>query len=190
MESDAVDMVKQKIDDIMLMSIYPEDIFHSINTLEWILKLDPDADAALRIAALGHDIERGMPDRMIQSGSFDTFDEFKQAHALNCAEILVEIMEELGVEQSIIDDVAHLVANHEVGGTKREELLKDADTLSFFHVSLPLYYDRKGPEVTKKRCVWGFKKLSDNLKKHVFEIDFPDEDLKQLVIDSVVADQE
>ncbi|MFC1552634.1 DUF4202 family protein [Candidatus Latescibacterota bacterium] len=190
MESDAIEKVKDKIDEILLQSSYSEDVFHSPNTLEWLLKLDPEADTALRIAALGHDIERGLEDRMIQSGNFETYDEFKQAHALNCAEILVEIMEDFGVKQSIIDDVAHLVANHESGGNEREELLKDADTLSFFHVSLPLYYDRKGPVMTKKRCVWGFKKLSDHLKKDVLEIDFPDDELKQLVIDSIVTDSD
>ncbi|MFC1538715.1 DUF4202 family protein [Candidatus Latescibacterota bacterium] len=190
MESEAIKKLKDKIDEIILSSPYSEDVFHSINTLEWLLKLHPDADIALRIAALGHDIERGLDDRKIRSANFETYNEFKQAHALNCAEILVEIMEDFGVEQSIIDDVAHLVANHEVGGNEREELLKDADTLSFFHVCLPLYYDRKGPEMTKKRCVWGFKKLSDHLKKDVLEIEFPDNNLKQLVIDSVVADSD
>jgi hypothetical protein len=185
MESDAIKKVKNKIDEVILLSPYPEDVFHSINTLEWVMKLKPDADTALQIAALGHDIERGMEDRSIQASNYETFDEFKQAHALNCAEILVGIMEEYGVEQQIIDDVAHLVANHEVGGDEREELLKDADTLSFFHVCLPLYFDRRGPETTKKRCVWGYKKLSDHLKKNVMEIDFLDDDLRKLVIESI-----
>jgi len=185
MRSDAIEKVKSKIDKIIILSPYSEDVFHSINTLEWVMKLNPDADTALQIAALGHDIERGMEDRSIKASNYETFDEFKQAHALNCAEILVGIMEEYGVEQRIIDDVAHLVANHEVGGDEREELLKDADTLSFFHVCLPLYFDRRGPETTRKRCVWGYKKLSDHLKKNVMEIDFLDDDLRKLVIESI-----
>jgi len=185
MRSDAIEKVKSKIDKIIILSPYSEDVFHSINTLEWVMKLNPDADTALQIAALGHDIERGMEDRSIKASNYETFDEFKQAHALNCAEILVGIMEEYGVEQKIIDDVAHLVANHEVGGDEREELLKDADTLSFFHVCLPLYFDRRGPETTRKRCVWGYKKLSDHLKKNVMEIDFLDDDLRKLVIESI-----
>ncbi len=36
----------------------PEDPRHAENTLDWLLKLKPDADEALQIAALGHDIER------------------------------------------------------------------------------------------------------------------------------------
>ena len=185
MGSEAIEQVKNKIEEIILLSPYSEDVFHSINTLEWVMKLNPDADIALQIAALGHDIERGMEDRSINASNYETFGEFKQAHALNSAEILVGIMEEYCVEQKLIDDVAHLVANHEIGGDEREELLKDADTLSFFHVCLPLYFDRRGSTTTKKRCVWGYKKLSDHLKKNVLEIEFLDDNLRKLVIESI-----
>ena len=93
MRTDAIDKVKGKIDEIIVLSLYSEDIFHSINTLEWVLKLDPNADIALQIAALGHDIERGLEDRTVKARNYDTFDEFKQAHALNCAGILTEIID-------------------------------------------------------------------------------------------------
>ena len=177
--------VNGKIDDIIACSPYPEDVFHSINTLEWVLKLKPDADVALQIAAVGHDIERGMKDRCVHAFSYDTFDEYKQAHALNCAEILVEILEESGIDQAITDDVAHLVANHEVGGNEREEVLKNADVLSFFQVSMPLYFDRRGAEITRKRCVWGYKKLPADLQPLVLQIEYLDEELELLVRDTI-----
>lgn len=189
MVKDAIEKVKKRIDEIIVLSPYSEDIFHSINTLEWVLKLDPDADIALQIAALGHDIERGLENRTVKASNYDNFDEYKQAHALNSAEILVEIMEECGVDQKITDDVAHLVANHEVGGDDREELLKNADVISFFNVCLPLYFDRRGPETTRKRCVWGYKKLPEDLRKYVFEIDFIDEELKELVMAGIGAEE-
>lgn len=187
MDTALLNRINSKIDSVIGASPYPEDAFHAINTLEWVLKLAPDADIALQIAALGHDIERGMEDRCIHAAHYDTFDEYKQAHALNCAEILVEIMEKLGSEQKITDDVARLVAHHETGGNEREEILKNADVISFFNVSLPLYYDRRGAEITRKRCVWGFKKLPDNLKHHITDIDFIDEELRMLVMDSLGA---
>lgn len=185
MQTTPLDEVRTRIDEIMAASPYPEDVFHSINTLEWVQKLHPEADEALQIAALGHDIERGMPDRIVHAKHYESFDEYKQAHALNCAEILVEILEEHKVDQTITDDVAHLVANHETGGTDREEILKNADVLSFFHVTLPLYYDRRGPEITRKRCVWGFKKLPDDLQNLVREIDYVDDELRDLIMESV-----
>ena len=189
MGTDAIEKAKGRIDEIVVLSPYSEDIFHSINTLEWVLKLDPNADIALQIAALGHDIERGLEDRTVKARNYDTFDEFKQAHALNSAGILVKIMEECGVDQNITDDVAHLVANHEVGGNDREDLLKNADVISFFHVCLPLYFDRRGPETTRKRCVWGYKKLPEDLRKHVLEIEFIDEGLRELVMEGIGVDE-
>ena len=134
MKNETIDKLKSKIGNIIVLSPYSEDIFHSINTAEWVLKLNPDTDIALEIAAFGHDIERGVEDRRVIATHYETFNEFKQAHALNSAQILVEVMEECCVDQVIIDDVAHLVANHEVGGDKREELLKDADVLSFSYL--------------------------------------------------------
>ena len=185
METEAIKKVKKKINKVIVQSSFPEEPFHSINTLEWLLKLKPDSDIALQIAALGHDIERAFDGKRVRSTDFDTYDEYKQAHALNSAEIITELMEECGIEQKLIDDVARLVAHHEMGGDEREEVLKNADSISFFHVSLPLYYDRKGPDITRKRCVWGYKKLPDHLKKVVAEFEYMDQELLQLLRESL-----
>ena len=184
MNTEAIEKAKKKISELIDQSSFPEDPFHSINTHEWLLKLKPDADTALQITALGHDIERAIADKKVHMIDFETFDEYKQAHALNSAQILTEIMEECGVDQEIIDDVAFLVAHHEIGGYEREEVLKNADAISFFHVSLPLFYDRKGPELTRKRSVWGYRKLPDNLKKIVDEFEYLDVELRELLNES------
>lgn len=131
MNTEAIEKVKEKISKLIEQSSFPEDPFHFINTQEQILKLKTDADTALQIAALGHDIERAIGEKKVHTTDFETFDEYKQAHALNSAQILTEIMEECGVAQEIIDDVAFLVAHHEIGGYEREEVLKNADVISF-----------------------------------------------------------
>ena len=183
--NDALERVKEKINELIVQSSFPEEPCHSINTLEWVLKLNPDSDTALQVAAIGHDIERSFENKRIKTPDFESYDEYKQAHALNSAQILSQIMEECGVEQEMVDDVARLVAHHESGGDEREELLKNADTISFFHVCLPLFYDRKGEELTRKRCVWGYKKLPDDLKEIAAGFDYPDEELKGLVRESL-----
>jgi len=185
MSSEAIEKVKKKINSIIVQSSFPEEPFHSINTLEWLMKLNPDVDIALQIAALGHDIERAFDDKHVSSQDYESFDEYKQAHALNSAQILTQIMEECGVEQRIVDDVAHLVAHHEIGGDEREELLKNANIISFFHVCLPLYFDRRGEEITRKRCVWAYKKLPENLRKVIAEFDYIDRELLQLIHESL-----
>ena len=42
---------ERRIAEVIAGSDVPEDPVHSRNTLEWILRLDPEADPALRIAA-------------------------------------------------------------------------------------------------------------------------------------------
>ncbi len=59
---------KKKIEKIIKNSLVTEDPIHSKNTLEWLLKLKPDADEALQIAALAHDIERAIEKRKYRIG--------------------------------------------------------------------------------------------------------------------------
>ena len=84
---DNIVCVKKKIEEIIRHSPVPEDPIHSKNTLEWLLKLNPHADDALKIAALGHDIERAIEKRKVRRGDYENYDEFKKAHALNSATI-------------------------------------------------------------------------------------------------------
>ena len=50
MESELFEKVRRRIDKQILQSSNPEEPFHSTNTLEWLLRLEPDADEALQIA--------------------------------------------------------------------------------------------------------------------------------------------
>ena len=149
--------------------------------MEWLLQLEPDADEALKIAALGHDIERAIEYRKVKRKDYGDYDEFKEAHALNSAKILKEIMEGCEVRKELVEDVFFLVSHHEIGGDRRINVLKDADSLSFFDVNLPLYFVRNDAEETKKRCLWGYKRLSDNVKGQVAEFDYQNKELELLV---------
>ncbi|MBN1290692.1 MAG: DUF4202 family protein [Candidatus Latescibacteria bacterium] len=188
MSTDSIEKVKKKIEELVVQSPYPEEPFHSINTLEWLLKIEPEADIALQIAALGHDIERAIPERKISAANFETFDAYMEAHAQNSADILMEIMKECGLHQELADEIAFLVSRHETGGGERLNILVNADVLSFFQVSLPLYFDRKGPDITKRRMVWGYKKLSADSRKMIEDIEFLDDELRTLIEESIGID--
>jgi len=149
-------------------SSVPEDPPHAENTLEWLLKLKPNADEALQIAALGHDIDRAVEARKVQRADFADYDVFKAVHAHNGAIILKEIMDECGVPEDIAEEVYRLVCRHEVGGDPRSDLLKDADSISYFDVNLPFYYERTGWQETLRRCLWGYRRLSPRMKKAAF----------------------
>ena len=177
----SIECTKQKIREIVALSTVPEDPAHSRNTLAWLLKLKPDADDSLQITALGHDIERAITERKVLRTDFTNFDEFKVAHARNSAEILREIMLECGVQSRIIEDVYCLVCRHETGGDQRADLIRDADSISFFEVNLPLYFERNSYEETKRRCIWGYKRLSVEAKPHVLTLSYCNKELNALV---------
>ena len=178
---DSIDCAKQKIREIIAGSRVPEDPRHAENTLKWLFRLEPKADQALQIAALAHDIDRAVETRKVRRTDFNDYDAFKAAHARNGAAILRAILDTCGVATSVADEACRLVTLHEVGGDPRSDLLKDADSISFFEVNMPLYYQREGWEETKRRCIWGCDRLSACAKKIVENIAYADEKLTKLL---------
>lgn len=178
---DKINLVKRKIEEVIKGSSVPEDPIHSKNTLEWLLKLMPDAGESLKIAALGHDIERAIEKWKVRRQDYKDYDAFKDAHALNSANVLTEIMQACDIDKKMIDEVFSLVRHHETGGTDQVDILKDADSISYFEVNLPLYYIRNNLKETKRRCMWGYKRLSDQGKKTVVELNYQNKEIESLV---------
>ena len=182
-----IEHVKKSIEAIIARSSVPEDPVHSKNTLTWLLRLKPDADEALQIAALGHDIDRAIEDRKVRREDFEDYDQFKAAHANNSAVILREIMDTHDLAVKIADEVCRLVCRHEVGGDERSDLLKDADSISFFDVNLPFYYRRSGWDETKRRCRWGYERLSEKMKRVATELTFENHELDAMLKGTIEA---
>lgn len=172
---------KRKIRLIIAGSRVPEDPRHADNTLEWLLRMEPDASEALQLAALAHDIDRAIAEVKVRRADFDDYDAFKAAHARNGAEILRSILTACGVERNIVEEACRLVELHEVGGDRGSDLLKDADSISYFDVNLPLYYQREGWAETKRRSLWGYQRLSARARKIVENISYEEEVLTRLL---------
>ena len=177
----SVECAKQKIRLVVACSRVPEDSRHSDNTLEWLLRLAPDAGYALQLAALAHDIDRAIEETKVNRADFDDYNAFKAAHARNGAEILRPILTACGVELHIVDEACRLVEVHEVGGDPGSDLLKDADSISYFDVNLPLYYQREGWDEAKRRSRWGYQRLSPRAKEIVKQIGYEEEALVRLL---------
>ncbi len=177
----SIECAKHKIRLIVAGSKVPEDSRHADNTLEWLLRLEPDADDALQLAALAHDIDRAIEDTKINRADFDDYDSFKAAHARNGAKILHPILTACVVDLDIVDEACRLVEVHEVGGDFRSDLLKDADSISYFDVNLPLYYQREGWNETKRRSSWGYRRLSPRAIEIVKQIVHEEEALVRLL---------
>jgi len=178
---DNIDRAKQKIRLIIADSQVPEDPCHADNTLEWLLRLEPDADDALQLAALAHDIDRAIEGAKTKRADFDSYDAFKAAHARNSSEILRPILTACDVKRDTVDEACRLVELHEVGGDPRSDLLKDADSISYFDVNLPLYYQREGWAETRRRSLWGYRRLTPRAQEIVKHIGHEDKELAHLL---------
>jgi hypothetical protein len=172
--------IESEIEIIISRSEVPEDPLHSKNTREWVLKLKPEADMALQIAALGHDIERSIRERKIRREDYTDYDRFKKAHSQNSAEVLYEILSKYGINKTIIDKVTDLVICHEFGGNPEANILKDADSVSYFDVNLPFYFQRNSGEETAFRIIWGYNRLSKCAKSIVRNFSYDNAELKAL----------
>jgi hypothetical protein len=175
----------RRIRAAIVCSRVPEDFRHAENTVSWLIRLGPDADIALKLAALGHDIERADETRKVRRQDFPDYDSFKSAHARRSAFLLDSLLNACGVSRGIRREVKRLVALHEVGGDSRSDLLQDADSLSFFAVNLPLFAPREGMEVTRKRCLWGFQRLSALGRARLTEITHHNSKLRQIMTELV-----
>lgn len=173
--------IKKWIEKIVKMSSVPEDPIHSKNTLNWLLKLYPNSSLSLQIAALGHDIERAVDSRKVRRDNYDSFDYFKCQHALNSATIIREIMKDCGAGRGLIDEVYNLVLYHERGGSEKNNLLMEVDSLSFFDVNLPLFYKRNSINDTKKRILWGLERLPNESLNLASSFRYEDKELEGLL---------
>ena len=175
-----IECAKQKIRLTISDSQVPEDAYHAENTLEWLLRLEADAGEALQLAALAHDIDRATPERLRREGHSD-YDTFKAAHARRGARLLRGILEDCNVESAVVKEACRLVELHEVGGDPDSDLLKDADSISYFDVNLPLYFQREGWDETKRRSHWGYRRLTPGAQEIVRCIHHGDKELARLL---------
>jgi len=182
--NDNTENAKQEILQIISKSSLPEDLPHAKNTVEWVLKLNPKASQAMQIAALAHDIDRADEKQKIKRSNFDHYDTFKTVHAQRSSSVLKKILKKHDLAASLIHDACELVKHHEFGGDPQSDLLREADSLSYFETNLPHYFKREGWTETKRRCVWGLQRLSDENRKKVLDINYPDKQLALLIQDS------
>ena len=178
---DSIERAKELILKVVAGSEVPEDLPHAKDTLSWVLRLEPCAAPALQLAALGHDIDRAVTERKVSRADYQDYDAFKAAHARNGAAILLEILESCEVAPAIREEAGRLVTLHEVGGNPQADLLKDADSISYFKVNLPFYFQREGWEEAKRRSVWGYRRLSPAMRRVVRNLTYEQKELNGLL---------
>lgn len=106
---------------------------HFERTLYWLLQLDPNADEAMQIAAYCHDVKR-------EAGKIDTKCFLADLIALKehqdgGGQIMYDFLIDNGASADLAEKVKNLISNHEIGGTDDQNLIKDADSVSYFETN-------------------------------------------------------
>ncbi len=175
--------LENEIIEIISKSPVKTDLPHAKSTRKWILKLKPDADYALQISALAHDIERGLePDYHNKTKEkFDNYKEHKRIHSEKSAKVIVELLEKYNFDKEFISKVKHLVLKHEFGGDFESNLLMDADSISFFEENLVQYHEKYGEEKTRKKIKFMYNRMSDKAKSLVKNIQYDNSKLNLIL---------
>lgn len=161
--------IKKEIEKIMLGYKDGKELTHANGTLNWVLKIKPDADETMQISAFTHDIERCLIPKEKSSDyliteDIDKYKLLKRDHARVGAEEMKKILKEYDVEENDIEMIEYLIANHEDGGSEEANILRDADSLSYFEDNFSGYLQKFGPERAKAKVDYMFGRISEERK--------------------------
>jgi hypothetical protein len=142
------------------------DYNHALDTWQWVLRLEPEADLAVQLAALFHDVERLVSEADVRiEHHAANYQDFKDDHALRGAWMADQTLDRAGVDERTRRRTARLIAEHErppaVNDPEAGEiaLLNDADALSFFSLNSVGYLDYYGPEQTRRKVAYTLRRL-------------------------------
>lgn len=167
MGNEKLQKARQKADEIIRGSDIETDLPHAKNIQHWLLVLNPTADDVLQFAAYAHDVERGMPDRL-RKEMFDTYDEYKSAHAKRAGRIAAAIAEESGFSTEDSKRLSRIIEDAEFSSDDPEvQLVCDADSISFFDTNADYYLKTRGLEGFQKKVRFMYDRASDRAKEHI-----------------------
>ena len=149
-------------------------IKHFLRTVYWIKELKSNADVALLISAVAHDIERAFRQKDVlekKTSAGYTNVEFFCPHEERGAEIIGDFLKQQGVTAEIIERVKMLVSRHEEGGNEDQNLLKDADSISFFENNISLFLTKHvqevGKEKVREKFDWMYNRITSEKAKQI-----------------------
>jgi hypothetical protein len=175
MKSDLYEKSEKLVIDSFTKAGDKDGIRHFIRAVYWTKKLKPDSDEAMHIAAVAHDIERAFRgdnevDEVFRERGFKDQD-FLNYHQSKGAEIIANFLESQGADTKLIERVKALVENHEIGGNEDQNVIKDADSISYFENNIDYFVETKAKEIGKDRVKekfdWMYERMSSDRAKRI-----------------------
>ncbi len=147
---------------------------HLLRTAYWIKKLEPEADNALLVSAVSHDIERAEkkgPDT--PNYKIKDVNEYLAYHQKRGAEIIGDFLNQKGAEPATVQKVRNLVTNHEIGGDEDQNSLLNADSLSWLENLVDHFLEHEivdlGIERVRKKINRMYNRITSEKYKKIAE---------------------
>lgn len=139
---------------------------HFDRTLFWLLELKPDADLAFHIAAYAHDVERAF--KAMGTKRFLIYEDHQELinHQLKSAEIVYSFLVDNKFDIELAERTKHLISKHEDGGDEDQNLLKDADSISYLETNAPKHVSEMAEgifhsEEVREKFEYMFDRITD-----------------------------
>ena len=170
--------VEKFVSAAFLKSSNAGDMKHFERTVFWLKELKPDADEAMLIAAFAHDIERAFRNertynKITGSDKGFTSQAHLQYHQETGAKIISDFLTAQHAPPDLVSKVSNLISKHEVGGTEEENILKDADSISYFETQIDMFLKDKvksaGEEKVRVKFEWMFNRITSPKAKTLAE---------------------
>ena len=150
---------------------YASDMKHLERTAFWLTQLKPDSDEALLIAAIAHDIDRPLRNEQLYKGIPWASQKYYQIHQQESARIVAEFLKEKQAPPVFIERVRGLIAHHESGGDEEQNLVKDADSISFLENQVRFFIEHMVPKhgiaKIREKLVWMFERITSPQAKAI-----------------------
>jgi hypothetical protein len=128
---------------------------HLIRTGYWLRMLEPNANDALIIAAVTHDVERAFikgrksVSAELKGAKWDDH-AHNEWHSKRSAKYVRSFLKKEGADKNLISEVSNLISHHEEGGWKEANTLRDADSISFLEINISFFISRIPKELSKE----------------------------------------
>jgi len=149
---------------------------HFERTVFWFEQLlERSLTEAERVAAYSHDIERGFREPLDSNQPLPNYtgEDFLKHHQQEGAKIMATFLVERNMNNDDIELVKHLIEKHEQGGDDLQNVLKDADSISFFETNVKDFVEKKalteGYEHVRAKLDWMFDRITSDVAKKVAE---------------------
>ncbi len=165
-----LEKIKRFVDDA-----FKEKKVHFERSVYWLKQLKPDADETMQIAAYAHDIERAFARPPMEFWKIHELNDpdYLKKHQENGAKIISKFLKEQNYPKEEIKRVAEMVRLHEVGGTSEADLIKDADSISYFEVNALKHIEKFGKPLGKDKLQvkydFMFNRISNTKAKKIAE---------------------